>query len=182
MDKGKYAFAFASGLAATTNIVALLKRGDGVVLIDDVYGGTGRLFRQFAKNFGILPEFVDFSTDITALERALKPNTSLVWIETPTNPTLKIIDIARCVQIVRQYSEDILVTVDNTFLSAYFQNPLNLGADISMYSLTKYANGHSDVLMGAIVTNREDLRDKMKLLQNSLGAVPSPFDCYLMLR
>jgi len=182
LDKGKYAFAFASGLAATTNIISLLKTGDGIVLIDDVYGGTGRLFRQYASTFGILPEFVDFASDVTVLQGALKPNTKLVWIETPTNPTLKIIDIAKSVEIVRAYSKDIIIAVDNTFLSAYFQSPLNLGADLSVYSLTKYANGHSDVLMGAIVTSRDDLRDRLAFLQNSLGAVPSPFDCYLMIR
>jgi len=160
----------------------MLKAGDGVILIDDVYGGTGRLFRHFATAFGILPEFIDFAADVTVLERALKPNTKLVWIETPTNPTLKIIDIARSVEIVRQYSKDIIVAVDNTFLSPYYQRPLELGADLSMYSLTKYGGGHSDVLMGAIVTNRDDLRDRIAFLQNSLGAVPSPFDCYLMIR
>lgn len=181
LDKGQYGFVFASGLAATLNVISLLKTGDGIVTVDDVYGGTGRLFRQFSSTFGILPEFVDMSTP-GELEKALKPNTKLVWLETPTNPTLKVIDIQRIVEIVRNYSKDIIIAVDNTFLSAYFQRPLELGADLSVYSLTKYANGHSDVLMGALVTNREDLKTKIAFLQNSLGAVPSPFDCYLMLR
>jgi len=181
LDNGKYGMVFSSGLAATTNIVAMLDSGDHLISMDDVYGGTGRLFRQMHKTANIVPDFVDM-TDLDAFKKALTTKTKLVWIETPTNPTLKVVDIAKVVEIVRNYSKDIIVAVDNTFLTSYFQKPLELGADIVVYSLTKYMNGHSDVLMGAIVVNREDLKNRIAFLQNSLGAVPSPFDCYLVLR
>jgi cystathionine gamma-lyase len=172
---------FSSGLAATTNIINLLTSGDHVICIDDVYGGTGRLFRHAAKTSGIVPEFVDF-TDPEELKKVLKPTTKLVWIETPTNPTLKIIDIAQVTKIAHDFSKDIIVAVDNTFLTSFFQRPLELGADLVVYSLTKYMNGHSDCLMGAVVTNSEDLFTRLTFLQNALGAVPSPFDCYLVNR
>jgi len=172
---------YASGLAATTNIIGLLSTGDHVICIDDVYGGTGRLFRQFAKTTGIVVDFVDF-TESSVLLNHLKPTTKLIWIETPTNPTLKIVDIAKASEVVHNFSKDIIVAVDNTFLTSYFQQPLTLGADLVVYSLTKYMNGHSDVLMGAIVTNSDDLQSRLSFLQNALGAVPSPFDCYLVNR
>jgi len=181
LDKGKFGMCFASGLAATTNIIALLNTGDHVICIDDVYGGTGRLFRQFVKTTGIEVDFVDY-VDVKNLEKNLKPTTKLVWIETPTNPTLKVIDIAKSCEVAHKYSKDIIVAVDNTFLTPYFQRPLELGADLVVYSLTKYMNGHSDVLMGAIVANNEELYKRIAFLQNSLGAVPSPFDCYLVIR
>jgi len=181
LDKGKHGMCFSSGLAATTNIISLLNSGDHAVCIDDVYGGTGRLFRQFAKTAGIVVDFVDF-TDPKELEKHLKPTTKLIWVETPTNPTLKIVDIQKVSEIAHKFSKDIIVAVDNTFLTSYFQRPLELGADLVVYSLTKYMNGHSDVLMGAIVTNDDDLFKRIAFLQNSLGAVPSPFDCYLVIR
>jgi len=181
LDKGKHGMCFSSGLAATTNVASLLTTGDHAICIDDVYGGTGRLFRQFAKTAGIVVDFVDF-TEPKELEKHLKPTTKLIWIETPTNPTLKIVDIQKCSEIAHKFSKDIIVAVDNTFLTSYFQRPLELGADLVVYSLTKYMNGHSDVLMGAIVTNNDDLYKRIAFLQNSLGAVPSPFDCYLVIR
>jgi len=181
LDKGKYGMCFASGLAATTNVIALLNSGDHVICIDDCYGGTGRLFRQFVKTTGIVVDFVDI-TDIALFEKHLKPTTKLVWVETPTNPTLKVVDIAKVSELSHKFSKDIIVAVDNTFLTSYFQRPLEFGADLVVYSLTKYMNGHSDVLMGAVVTNSEDLNNRLAYLQNSLGAVPSPFDCYLVFR
>jgi len=181
LDKAKYAFTFSSGLAATTNVVSMLNSGDQIISMDDVYGGTGRLFRQMGKSANIKTEFVDL-TNISAFEKALSSSTRLVWIETPTNPTLKVVDIAKVAAVAHNYSKDIVVACDNTFLSQYFQRPLELGADMVVYSLTKYVNGHSDVLMGSVATSREDLRTKLAFVQNSLGAVPSPFDCYLVLR
>ncbi|GAA6076243.1 cystathionine gamma-lyase, partial [Tachysurus ichikawai] len=170
--------ALASGLAATTTIVHMLKAGDGIVCMNDVYGGTNRYFNKIAAVIGYDVSFADF-TKLDQLKAALKPKTKLLWIETPTNPTMKVVDIKSCSEIVHEYNKDIMVVVDNTFMSAYFQRPLALGADMCMYSATKYMNGHSDVVMGLISVNRPDLYEKLKYLQNALGAVPSPFDCYL---
>ncbi|KAJ7993178.1 hypothetical protein DPEC_G00269740 [Dallia pectoralis] len=178
LDGAKYCIAVASGLAATLTITHLLKSGDGIVCMNDVYGGTNRYFRQIAAEVGLDVSFADF-TKVEVLQKALKPNTKLVWIETPTNPTMKVVDIQACSEVVHQHNQDALVVVDNTFMSAYFQRPLALGADICMYSATKYMNGHSDVVMGLVSVNREDVYERLKFLQNALGAVPSPFDCYL---
>ncbi|XP_003767302.1 cystathionine gamma-lyase [Sarcophilus harrisii] len=180
LDGAKYCLAFASGLAATLNITHLLKSGDHIICMDDVYGGTNRYFRCVATELGLKISFVDCSK-LKLLEAAITPETKLVWIETPTNPILKVTDIAGCAQVVHKY-DNIILVVDNTFMSAYFQRPLDLGADICMYSATKYMNGHSDVVMGLVSTNSEDLHKRLSFLQNSLGAVPSPFDCYLCLR
>ncbi|CAL8147622.1 unnamed protein product [Orchesella dallaii] len=181
LDKGKHGLVYSSGLAATTNLIAMLNTGDHVICMDDVYGGTGRLFRQMKKSSNIETDFVDL-TDLSKVTAALSKDTKMVWIETPTNPILKIVDIAAVSELVHAFSKDIIVVVDNTFLTSYFQRPLTLGADAVVYSLTKYVNGHSDVLMGAIVTSRDDLKERLAFLQNSLGAVPSPFDCYLVIR
>lgn len=177
LDGAKYSLAFASGLAATVTITHLLKAGDQIISMDDVYGGTNRYFRQVAAEFGLKISFVDCSKS-KLLEAAITPETKLVWIETPTNPILKMIDIEACAQIVHKHG-DIILVVDNTFMSAYFQRPLALGADICMYSATKYMNGHSDVVMGLVSLNSETLHSRLRFLQNSLGAVPSPIDCYL---
>ncbi|KAM8805731.1 cystathionine gamma-lyase-like [Eudromia elegans] len=177
LDGAKYCLAYASGLAATVNITHLLKAGDTIICTDDVYGGTNRYFRKIAMKMGLNIIFVD-CTKLECLEAAITPETKLVWIETPTNPTLKVIDIKGCADIVHKH-KDVLLAVDNTFMSAYFQRPLSLGADICMYSATKYMNGHSDVVMGLVSVNCDDLYERLKFLQNSLGAVPSPFDCYL---
>ncbi|KAM4872351.1 cystathionine gamma-lyase [Thomomys bottae] len=177
LDGAKYSLAFASGLAATVTIAHLLKAGDQVICMDDVYGGTGRYFRYVAGDLGLKVSFVD-CTNLKLLEAAITPETKLVWIETPTNPSLKVVDIEACAHIVHKH-EDIILAVDNTFMSAYFQRPLALGADISIQSATKYMNGHSDIVMGLVSVNSEDLNKKLRFLQNTLGAVPSPFDCFL---
>ncbi|XP_036378563.1 cystathionine gamma-lyase-like [Megalops cyprinoides] len=178
LDGAKYCIALASGLAATMTITHLLKAGDGIVCMNDVYGGTNRYFRRIAAEVGLDVSFAD-CTQHDVLKAALKANTKLLWIETPTNPTMKVVDIKACAEIAHEHNKDIVVVVDNTFMSAFFQRPLALGADICMYSATKYMNGHSDVVMGLVSVNREDLHERLKFLQNAIGAVPSPFDCYL---
>ncbi|KAM6168312.1 cystathionine gamma-lyase [Erethizon dorsatum] len=180
LDEAKYSLAFASGLAATVTITNLLKAGDQVICMDDVYGGTSRYFRQVAAEFGLKISFVDCSKT-KLLEEAITPQTKLVWLETPTNPNLKMADIKACAHIVRKH-RDIILVVDNSFMSAYFQRPLALGADICMYSATKYMNGHCDAVMGLVSVNSEDLHKRLRFLQNTLGTVPSPFDCYLCIR
>ncbi|NXU50256.1 CGL lyase, partial [Turnix velox] len=188
LDGAKYCLAFASGLAATLNIIHLLKAGDTIVCMDDVYGGTNVYFRAAAIKMGLKLVFVD-CTKVECLAAAITPETNLdkplncsslqlVWIETPTNPTMKVTDIRACADVVHKH-KDVLLVVDNTFMSAYFQRPLSLGADICMYSATKYMNGHSDVLMGLVSVNSDELYERIKFLQISLGAVPSPFDCYM---
>ncbi|XDV35673.1 hypothetical protein PO909_005571 [Leuciscus waleckii] len=178
LDGAQYCLAVASGLAATLTITHLFKAGDGIICMNDVYGGTYRYFRKIASEVGLDISFADL-TKLEELKAALKPNTKMVWIETPTNPTMKVVDIQGCSDIVHAHNKDTIVVVDNTFMSAYFQRPLALGADICMYSATKYMNGHSDVVMGLMSLNREDLYERLKFLQNALGAVPSPFDCYM---
>ncbi|XP_029356557.1 cystathionine gamma-lyase [Echeneis naucrates] len=178
LDGAKYSLALASGLAATVTITHMLKAGDGIVCMNDVYGGTNRYFQRIAREFGLEVSLAD-CTQLEHLKAALKPNTKLVWLETPTNPMMKVVDIKACSDFIHAHNKDIVVVVDNTFMSAYFQRPLALGADICMYSATKYMNGHSDVVMGLVSVNREDLYERLKFLQNALGGVPSPFDCFL---
>ncbi|XP_066479526.1 cystathionine gamma-lyase-like isoform X1 [Tiliqua scincoides] len=180
LDGAKYCLAYASGSAATVNIAHLLKAGDTIICTDDVYGGTNEYFRRIASEMGLKTVFVD-CTKLENLEAAITPETKLVWIETPSNPTLKVIDIQGCADVVHKH-KDILLAVDNTFMSAYFQRPLSLGADICMYSATKYMNGHTDVVMGLVSVNDDSLHERLRFLQYSLGAVPSPFDCYLCSR
>lgn len=180
LDNGKYGLTFSSGLGVTTTIITMLSAGDHVVAGDDLYGGTNRLLRQVAMKMNIAVDFVD-TTDLAKVEAAIKPNTKLFWLETPTNPLLKVADIEAVCKIVHKFP-GVVVVVDNTFLSAYLQRPLDLGADVVMYSLTKYMNGHSDVIMGAAVMNDEALYERLKFLQNAAGIVPSPFDCYLVNR
>ncbi|XP_075038002.1 cystathionine gamma-lyase [Mixophyes fleayi] len=177
LDGAKYCLAYASGLAATLNIVHLLKAGDQIICTTDVYGGTNRYFRRIASEMGLKVIFVNCS-DLKCLEAAITSDTKLVWIETPTNPTLTVIDIQGCADIIHKH-KDVILAVDNTFMSAYFQRPLALGADICMYSATKYMNGHSDVVMGLVSTNCDKINERLRFLQNALGAVPSPFDCFL---
>ncbi|XP_028588928.1 cystathionine gamma-lyase isoform X1 [Podarcis muralis] len=177
LDGAKYCLSYASGLAATVNIAHLLKAGDTVVCTDDVYGGTNRYFRSIASEMGLKTIFVD-CTKLENLKAAITPETKLVWIETPSNPTLKVVDIQGCADIVHKH-KGVILAVDNTFMSAYFQRPLSLGADICMYSATKYMNGHSDVVMGLVSVNDDNLHERLRFLQYSLGAVPSAFDCYL---
>jgi cystathionine gamma-lyase len=180
LDGAKHAITFSSGLAATTTITHLLSAGDHIVSMDDLYGGTNRYFRKVASRMNIETSFVD-ATDPERVAAAIRPNTKMVWIETPTNPTLKIVDVRAVADIVKAHPGVFLV-VDNTFESAYFQRPLELGADIAYYSLTKYMNGHTDVIMGSASTNNEDLHERLRFLQNAIGPVPSPFDCYMVNR
>ena len=180
LDDAKYGLAFSSGLAAaSTLIISLLKTGDNVIGFDDLYGGTRRLLSNVFVNFGITTNYVD-ATDPANIEKAIQPNTKLIWIESPTNPLLKIADIKAIAQISKKHG--LILVVDNTFLSPYFQKPLSLGADIVVYSTTKYIGGHSDVLGGSIVLNNEDFYKKLAYNQNAVGAVLSPFDSYLTLR
>merc|ERR1712215_628456 len=183
LDGAKHDMTFASGLAATTALTHLLSAGDHIVSMDDVYGGTNRYFRKVASRMNIQTSFVD-ATTASKVRDAIQPNTRMVWIETPTNPTLKVVDIQAVADIVKEFKtkQDIFLVVDNTFESAYFQRPLELGADVTYYSLTKYMNGHTDVIMGSACTNNDDLHERPRFLQNAIGPVPSPFDCYLVNR
>ncbi|XP_055915295.1 cystathionine gamma-lyase-like [Eupeodes corollae] len=177
LDNAKHGLAFSSGLGANTAILTMLSSGDHVVISDDVYGGTNRLFRQVTARLGLEATFVD-PTDLDALSDAIKSNTKLLWIETPTNPLIKVVDITAVAKLAHEKKEDIIVAVDNTFLTSYFQRPLELGADMVVYSLTKYMNGHGDVVMGAVTLNDEGLHNRLRFLQRATGIVPSPFDCY----
>ncbi|MBW4558929.1 MAG: cystathionine gamma-synthase [Trichormus sp. ATA11-4-KO1] len=179
IENGKYGLAFASGLAATTTVLSLLKNGDHIVVGDDLYGGTYRLLEQVVKNWGVTTTYVDID-HIDDWKNSIQPNTKLIWIETPTNPLLKIIDIAALANIARKHN--IILVVDNTFASSYFQRPLDLGADIVVHSTTKYLGGHSDIIGGAVVTSNEKLYSELKFYQNAIGAIPSPFDSWLVLR
>lgn len=175
---GKYAVAFSSGMAATTAIVHLLKTGDHILSIDDVYGGTQRYFRKtVAPTYNMSFDFVD-ANDFES--KIVEGKTKMIWLETPTNPTLKVSDIRKCSALCKKYG--LILVVDNTFMSPYFQNPLTLGADVVIHSITKYINGHSDVVMGVAMTNDDGIYEKLRFVQNGIGAVPSPFDCYLALR
>lgn len=179
IENAQYGLAFASGLAATTTVLSLLKSGDHIVAGDDLYGGTYRLLEKVVKNWGVTTTYVDID-DISNFEKAIQPNTKLIWVETPTNPLLKIIDIATLANIAHR--NNIILVVDNTFASPYFQRPLDNGADIVVHSTTKYLGGHSDIIGGAVVTSNEQLYTELKFYQNAIGAVPSPFDSWLVLR
>ncbi len=179
LESGKFGLAFASGCAATTTVAHLLKAGDHLICSDDVYGGTFRLFDKVIRHNGVEFTFVDL-TNPENLRSAIKPNTKMVWIETPTNPMLKLIDIRKVSAIAKE--KGIISVVDNTFMSPYFQRPLELGADITYHSTTKFVNGHSDIVGGAVITNRDDLAEKLYFLQNSIGAVASAFDSFLCMR
>jgi cystathionine gamma-lyase len=179
LEGGRHALAFASGLAATDAVLHLLSAGDHLVLSDDLYGGTFRLADKVFKRLGIEQSYVDV-TDLRALEAALRPNTRLMWVETPTNPMLKICDLAAVAEICRK--RGVISVCDNTFATPFFQRPLELGIDIVAHSMTKYLNGHSDVVAGALALRRDDLHEKLAFLQNAVGAVPGPMDSFLVLR
>jgi cystathionine gamma-lyase len=180
LENAKYGLAFASGLAAeTTLLLSLLKKGDHVIAFDDIYGGTRRLFNQTLSNFGLKFTYVD-ARRVEKVERAIESNTRMIWLETPTNPLMKLCDIEAMSKIARKHN--IITVVDNTFATPYFQNPLDLGADIALHSTTKYLGGHSDVVGGAVMLSNEEFYNKLKFNQNAIGAVPSPFDCFLVLR
>ncbi|MDR1415903.1 MAG: PLP-dependent aspartate aminotransferase family protein [Prevotellaceae bacterium] len=180
LENARYGLAFSSGMAAETSLLlTLLKSGDHIVAFDDLYGGTKRLFEQVFANFGVEASYVD-ATNAQLVERALKPSTKMVWIESPTNPLLKLADIRAIAAITQK--RGLILVVDNTFLSPYLQRPLDLGADVVVHSVTKYLGGHSDVLGGALLVNSEPLYERLQFHQNSTGAVLPPFDSYLTLR
>jgi len=179
LEGGRHGLAFASGMAAETAIMHLLQPGDHTVAVDDLYGGTYRLFRRVLEPMGLSFSFVDGS-DLPALERAFTERTRMVWVESPTNPLLKLVDIEAVSRLA--HARQALLVVDNTFMSPYFQRPLSLGADIVVHSATKYLGGHSDVIGGALVVNREDLAERLAFLQNAVGGVPGPMDAWLVLR
>ena len=179
LEGGTHGLAFASGVAATTAVLQLLRPGDHVVAGDDIYGGTYRLLEKVYRPWGLHVDYADVR-DPSAFAGAMRPNTRLIWIETPTNPLLKIADIAALAAVAREAGA--LLVVDNTFASPYFQRPLELGAHIVVHSTTKYLGGHSDVIGGAVVTNLKDEFQDMKFYQNAAGAVPGPWDCWLVLR
>ncbi|MGB0601161.1 MAG: cystathionine gamma-synthase [Flavobacteriaceae bacterium] len=179
IEAGEFAFAFGSGLAAMDAVLKLLKPGDEVVSTDDLYGGSYRLFTKIFEDFGIRFHFVNMS-NVDNVEAAINKNTRMVWVETPTNPMMNVIDI-KAVSVLCK-SNDVLLAVDNTFASPYIQQPLNLGADIVMHSATKYLAGHSDVILGSLVTNDKSLAERLGFIQNASGAVPGPMDSFLTLR
>ena len=179
LEEGKYGLAFSSGMSAITAITQMLSAGDHIICSDDVYGGTFRLFDKVLKKFNLEFDFIDL-TSLQSLERYIKNTTKLVWLESPSNPLLKLIDIEATARTAK--SHGIVTVVDNTFATPFFQKPLKLGADIVMHSTTKYLNGHSDVIGGALVMNDQELYSKLQFLQNAAGGVPGPFDCFLVLR
>ena len=179
IEGAKHGIAFGSGCAATTAVLLLLKSGDHVLVGDDVYGGTFRIFDKVMKQFGVDATFLDMS-DPAKVKEAMRPNTKLVWMETPSNPMLKIFDIAAIAELAQKHGA--WLAVDNTFATPILQQPLALGATMSMHSATKYLNGHSDIVGGAIMTSNDELAERLHFIQKSVGAVPSPFDCYMVLR
>lgn len=179
LEGGKFGLAFASGCAAATTLLHSLKPGDHVVCGDDVYGGTYRLFARVLEPFGVQTSFVDLRNE-SALRAAVRPETRLIWLETPTNPMLRLADIRLVSGVAKQHG--LRLVVDNTFASPILQSPLRLGADVVLHSTTKYINGHSDVVGGALITSEPALAERLRFLQNAMGAVPSPMDCYLVLR
>ncbi|HEY1693062.1 MAG TPA: cystathionine gamma-synthase [Polyangiaceae bacterium] len=179
LEGAKHGVAFGSGCAATTAVLLTLKSGDHVLVGDDVYGGTFRIFDKVLKQFGVDASFIDM-TDPAKVREAMRPSTRLVWMETPSNPMLKVFDVAAIAEIAR--GRGIPLAVDNTFATPMLQQPLALGAALAVHSTTKYLNGHSDVVGGAVMTSDDALAEKLRFLQKSVGGVPSPFDCYLVLR
>ncbi|MCB0379051.1 MAG: cystathionine gamma-synthase [Bdellovibrionales bacterium] len=179
LESGEFGFSFASGCAASTTVMHLLKAGDHVIASDDMYGGSFRLFDKVIRNNGIEFSFVDL-TNIENLKKAITDKTKMVWIETPTNPMLKLVDIKAAVDAVS--SKNILTVVDNTFMSPYFQRPLELGADITLHSTTKFINGHSDIVGGAVVVRDKALAEKLAFLSNSMGGIGAPFDAFMCMR
>ena len=179
LEEGKYGLSFSSGLAAEHAILSMLRPGDHVIVPEDMYGGTYRIIKEIFEPVNIKFTFTDF-TSLELIEKSFLPSTKMVWIETPTNPLLKIFDIQAISELSRK--KNAISVVDNTFATPYFQKPLLLGADIVVHSTTKYINGHSDLIGGAIILNDTELYKKIQLVQKSVGAVPSPFDSWLTLR
>jgi len=179
LEGGKHGIAFGSGCAATTAVLMMLKSGDHVLSSDDLYGGTFRIFDRVMKPFGVDASFIDMS-DPAHVAASIRPNTKLLWLETPSNPMLKVFDIAKIVAVAKKAGVPVLV--DNTFATPMLQRPLDLGADLVLHSATKYLNGHSDVVAGAVITRDDALGEKLHFLQKAVGGVPSPFHCYMVLR
>lgn len=179
LENGKFAYTFGSGLAAIDAVLKLLEAGDEVVSTNDLYGGTYRIYTKIFAKYGIIFKFIGMES-AERIEQHITPKTKLIWVETPTNPMMNIIDIEEVAKIAKKYK--CLLGVDNTFASPYLQNPLDLGADIVMHSITKYLGGHSDVVMGALICNNKELAEKINFIQFASGAVPGPQDCFLVLR
>ncbi|MES2744914.1 MAG: cystathionine gamma-synthase [Bdellovibrionota bacterium] len=179
LEGAKYGLAFSSGLAAEQAIIQILNPGDHVLVCDDVYGGTGRLFRRLFAKYGLEFEFIDMTRQEN-IAKAIKPSTKMIWVETPTNPLLKVIDIEATAKLAKQAKA--LFVVDNTFASPIYQSPFELGADIVMHSTTKYIGGHSDIIGGAVMINDDKLYEDIKFVQFAAGAVPGPFESFLLLR
>ncbi|MBM3183649.1 MAG: PLP-dependent transferase, partial [Chloroflexi bacterium] len=179
LEGGKAGFAFATGMAAETTVIHLLKAGDHIVCGDDVYGGTYRLFQNVMQNFGLDFTFVRMNGR-KAIENAIKPNTRMVWLETPSNPLLNIVDVEMVADVAKR--RGILTAIDNTFATPYFLRPIEYGIDLVVHSTTKYLNGHCDVVGGAVVTTTDELTERVQFLLNAMGTCASPFDCWLVLR
>lgn len=179
LEGGKHCVCFSSGMGATDAVMRMLRPGDEVITGDDLYGGSYRMFTKIYENYGIKFHFINL-TDANNIKKYINANTKLIWAETPTNPTMQIIDIEACSKIAKD--NNLLLAVDNTFASPYLQNPLSLGADIVMHSVTKYLGGHSDVVMGALVMNDDKLHEQIYFILNSCGANPGPMDCFLVMR
>ena len=178
LDSGKYGVAFSSGMAAVDSCLKLLKTGDHVICSDDVYGGTYRLFNQLLINYDLHFTYVDTSFP-DKIEKAIRPETKMIWVETPTNPLLKITDLNAVAKIAKKH--DLIFSIDTTFITPVFLRPLEFGADLVIHSTTNYLSGHSQLIGGIVITNREHLYDQLKFIQNTVGAIPSPFDCWLTL-
>ena len=179
LENGKFGLVFGSGMAATDVLLRTFRPGDEIIVTNDLYGGSYRIFTKVHQNFGIKFHFISME-DVQNIEKFITPQTKMIWVETPTNPLMNIIDIKGAAAIAKKHK--VMLAVDNTFASPYLQNPLDLGADVVMHSATKYLGGHSDVVMGVLVTNDEELAKELAFLQNSCGAVAGPQDCFLMLR
>ncbi len=179
LENGKFGLVFGSGMAATDVLLRTFRPGDEIIVTNDLYGGSYRIFTKVHQNFGIKFHFISME-DVQNIENFITPQTKMIWVETPTNPLMNIIDIKGAAAIAKKHK--VMLAVDNTFASPYLQNPLDLGADVVMHSATKYLGGHSDVVMGVLVTNDEELAKELAFLQNSCGAVAGPQDCFLMLR
>ncbi len=179
LEKGRHGFAFSSGLAAISTVLHLLKSGDHVIASDDMYGGTYRIFERVFRDLGLDFTYVDMA-DPERIAAARKPTTRMIYAETPTNPLMQIVDLRAVAGIARR--DGLLMVVDNTFLTPYFQRPLELGADLVLHSTTKYLNGHCDMVGGLVITGKDDLAERLGFLQNAIGSVPGPFDCWLAMR
>lgn len=179
LENGTYGYAFASGMAATSSALAILKQGDHIIATEDIYGGSYRILTRFFTKFGIETTFVDM-TRLDNIRAAVRPSTKALFLETPSNPLLKVTDIVGAVNIAREHN--LITMIDNTFMSPYFQRPLDLGVDIVIHSATKFLGGHSDVIGGAVITNSEKLAKEIYFVQNGFGAILGPQDCWLLLR